>query len=74
MSRVLQVKVLNPKAKRILDDLASLKLISIKEESPFPLTSPQKRSIEISRKQIKAGKFRDSHSVISDLRAWMKEK
>lgn len=42
---MLQVKVLNPKAKRILDDLASLKLISIKEESPFLLTTPQKRSI-----------------------------
>lgn len=69
---MLQVKVLNPKAKRILDDLASLKLISIKEEPTFTLTAAQKKSIEISRKQIKAGKFRDNQSVISDLKAWMK--
>ena len=71
---MLHVKVLNPKAKRILDDLASLKLISIKEEPVFKLNPSQKRSIEISRKQVKAGKFRDNQSVISDLRAWIKEK
>jgi hypothetical protein len=70
---MLQVKVLNPKAKRILDDLASLKLISIKEESTFSLTPSQKKSIEVSRKQIKAGKFRNNQSVISDLKKWVKE-
>jgi hypothetical protein len=70
---MLQVKVLNPKAKRILDDLASLKLISIKEESTFTLTPLQKKSIEVSRKQIKAGKFRNNKSVISDLKKWVKE-
>ena len=71
---MLHIKVLNPKAKRILDDLASLKLISIKEESVFKLSPSQKKSIEISRKQIKAGKFRDNQAVISDLKAWIKEK
>jgi len=43
---MLQVKVLNPKAKRILDDLASLKLISIKEESTFALTPSQKKALK----------------------------
>lgn len=54
---MLQVRILNPRAKRILNDLASLKLIEIKKEEPFQLSAAQKKSIEISRKQIKSGKY-----------------
>lgn len=71
---MLHVKILNPKAKQILDDLASLKLISLEEEPVFKLTAPQKKSIQVSRNQIKNGKFRNNQSVISDLNTWLKEK
>lgn len=54
---MLQVRILNPRAKRILNDLASLKLIEIKKEEPIQLSAAQKKSIEISRKQIKSGKY-----------------
>jgi hypothetical protein len=71
---MLQVKILNPKAKRILDDLASLRLISIQKEEPFPLTDAHKKSIEISRRQIKSGQFKENGQVMSGLRSWLSEK
>ncbi|QOI97158.1 MAG: hypothetical protein HRU69_06485 [Flammeovirgaceae bacterium] len=72
---MLQVKVLNPKARKILDELASLKLIKISaEEELFPLTSQQKKSIEISRKELKKGLYKENKQVLSSLRSWVKRK
>lgn len=72
---MLQVKVLNPKAKKILDELEGLKLISIREEEDiFILSRDHKKSIAISRRQIKEGKYKSSKEVISGLRKWAKER
>jgi hypothetical protein len=71
---MLQVRILNPKAKKILSDLASLKLIKIEKEEIFELSTAQKKSIEISRKQIKSGKFRNHRAVMTDLKSWVKER
>lgn len=72
---MLQVKVLNPKARRILDELASRKLIKIAEEEElFPLTAQQKKSIEVSRKELKKGLYKDNKQVLSELRVWAKRK
>jgi hypothetical protein len=70
---MLQVKILNPKAKRILDDLASLRLISIETTKPFPLSLDQQKSISVSRTQLKKGQFKKNAKVISELRSWLKE-
>lgn len=67
------MKVLNPKAKRILDDLASLRLISIETAKPFPLTAAQEKSISVSRAQLKKGQFKRNSKVFSEMRLWLKE-
>jgi hypothetical protein len=70
-----QIKIINPKAKKLLSGLEDLKLISIsKEKELFPLTDGQLKSISISRTQIKKGQFKTHDQVISSLRAWLKEK
>lgn len=71
---MLQVKINNPKAKKILTNLADLNLITISEEEIFPLTRAQKKSISISRKQIKKGEIRSHKSVISEMKRWLKSK
>ena len=70
----IQVKINNPKAKRILDDLADLKLITISKEDAFPLTSSQKKSITISRRQIKDGKYKTHKKVLSEAKGWLKSR
>lgn len=51
-----QVKILKPKAKALLNELADQNLIQLNEEKNlFSLTSGQKKSIRISRTQVKAG-------------------
>ena len=70
-----QIKIINPKAKKLLTGLEDLKLISIsKVDKLFPLTDHQKLSISISRKQIKKGQFKTHSKVIKGLREWIKEK
>lgn len=69
----LQVQVHNKNAKKILDELAGLKLISIKDEGElFTLTSQQKKSIATSRKQIKAGKFKTNEVMLKEMKKWLK--
>jgi hypothetical protein len=70
---MLHIKVLNPKAKRILNDLASMRLISIETAKPFPLTVAQQKSITISRAQLKKGQFKRGNKVFSEMRSWLKE-
>ncbi len=70
---MLQVKVLNPKAKKILTELASLKLIHITEEKElFPLSKAHKKSIALSRRQIKNGQVKSTKEVLDGLRKWVK--
>jgi hypothetical protein len=70
-----QIKIINPKAKKLLTDLEDLKLIRISQENElFPLTDKQKKSIAISRKQVKKGQFKTHDKVIAELRGWLKEK
>ncbi len=70
-----QIKIINPKAKKVLSGLEDLKLISIsKEEKLYSLTDDQMKSISISRAQIKKGQFKTHDQVISSLRIWLKEK
>lgn len=70
----IQVKINNPKAKRILDELADLKLITISEEEIFNLTPGQRKSIPTSRKQIKNGQFKVHKKVVSQMKQWLKTK
>lgn len=70
-----QIKIINPKAKKLLNGMEDLKLISIDSDHKlFPLTDHQKKSISISRKQIKKGDFKSHKTVIKNAREWMKEK
>lgn len=70
-----QVKIINPKAKKLLTGLQDLKLISIsKEDKLFPLSDIQKKSISISRKEIKNGEHKSHSRVMKDAREWMKRK
>lgn len=69
-----QIKIINPKAKKLLSRMEDLKLIRINHESLFPLTELQKKSISISRKQIKNGETKAHEIVIKNAREWMKGK
>jgi hypothetical protein len=69
-----QIKNINPKAKKLLSGMEDLKLISINADNLFPLTNTQKKSIAISRKQIKKGDFKDHEMVMRSAREWIKEK
>ncbi len=70
-----QVKILNSKAKDLLVELADKKLIQMDEEKNlFSLTSEQKKSIRVSRSQIKEGNYKSHKSVVSNLKKWLKEK
>jgi signal recognition particle subunit SEC65 len=70
-----QIKIINPKAKKLLTDLEDLKLIRISQQDElFPLTDRQKQSIAISRKQVKKGQFKTHDKVIEELRGWLREK
>jgi signal recognition particle subunit SEC65 len=71
----LQINIINPKAKKLLDSLEDLKLISIsKVDKLFPLSQWQTKSIAISRKQIKKGQFKTHDKVMADAKQWLKEK
>jgi hypothetical protein len=71
----LQVKIHNQKARKILNELAELKLISIKEEDELFVLSPsQHKRISTGRKQIKNGSFRTNDVVMKDLKKWLKGK
>jgi len=70
-----QIRILNPKAKNLLEELADLKLIQIEhEKSLFPLNTQQKKSIKISRAQVKNGEYKSHKTVMSDLKKWLKNK
>ena len=70
----LQIKILNPRARNLLTELADLNMIEIEGMHPFPLTEKQKKSIQISRAQVKQGKYRSHKTVMSDVKKWLKEK
>ena len=44
------------------------------EQALFQLSPEHQSSIEISRNEIKDGKFRKNDEVISDMRQWLKKK
>lgn len=44
------------------------------DQALYPLSSEQQSSIEISRTEIKDGKFRTNDEVISKMREWLKKK
>lgn len=44
------------------------------EQALYQLSSEQQTSIEISRDEIKNGKFRKNDEVISEMRQWLKKK
>lgn len=70
-----QIKILNPKAKDVLVELANQKFIQMDEEKNlFKLNSSQKKSITISRAQVKDGKYKSHKTVVSDLKKWLKSK
>lgn len=72
---IYQVKILNSKAKDLLGELVEKKLIKMDEErNLFGLTSEQKKSIRISRSQIKSGNYKSHKTVVSNLKKWLKEK
>jgi hypothetical protein len=46
----------------------------IKKKELFQLTNLQRKSISISRRQIKRGKFKTHDIAMKELREWLKEK
>lgn len=44
------------------------------EQALYQLSSEQQTSMEISRDEIKNGKFRKNDEVISEMRQWLKKK
>ncbi len=44
------------------------------EQALYQLSPEQQSSIEISRNEIRKGKFRKNDEVISDMREWLKKK
>ena len=71
----LQIQIINPKAKKLLNGLEDLNLISIsKADKLFPLSVWQKKSIAVSRNQIKKGQFKKHDKVMTDLSQWLNEK
>ena len=70
-----QIKIINPKAKKLLSGMEDLNLIRINvADNLFPLTDVQKKSIAISRKQIKKGDFKEHGTVMKGAREWIKGK
>ncbi|UXE65286.1 MAG: hypothetical protein KA713_12385 [Chryseotalea sp. WA131a] len=70
-----QIKIINPKAKKLLSGMEDLKLIRINvADNLFPLTDEQKKSITMSRKQIKKGDFKEHGVVMKSAREWIKGK
>ena len=52
--------------------LAIQTILDSSDKHLYRLSADQKRSIEISREQIKKGKFRSNESVLSDVKKWLK--
>jgi hypothetical protein len=52
--------------------LAIQTILDSSDKGFFKLSAEQKRSIGISREQIKKGKFRNNESVLSDVKKWLK--
>jgi hypothetical protein len=69
---VIEVSILDPKVKRILNDLADLDLIQLSK--PYKLSVAQKKNISAGRSQIKQGKSKEHSKVMRDLEKWLKEK
>jgi hypothetical protein len=69
------VRILKPRAKALLTKLVDQNLIRLEEEKDlFTLTPGQKKSIRVSRTQIKEGKYKPHKTVVSDLKKWIKSK
>lgn len=49
-------------------------LFDTSEETLYELNEEQKRSIEISREQIKNGQYHTNEDVISEMREWLSKK
>jgi len=60
-----------------IDDLNFLQAVQTifdaAEKNLYQLTQEQSESIEVSRKQIASGKFKESHKVLSELRQWLRK-
>ena len=69
----LQIKILNPKAKNLLNELSDLKLIRIEEEQELYKLSPEnKKSIRVSRLQVKNGEYKSHKTVVTNFKRWLK--
>lgn len=44
------------------------------EQALYQLTTEQQTAIDLSRNEIKDGKFRNNDEVISEMRQWLKKK
>ncbi len=69
---VIEISILDPKVKKILDNLADLDLIQISK--PYKLNIEQKKNIKSGRKEIKEGKFKTHIEVMSGLEKWVSGK
>ena len=69
---VIEISILDPKVKKILDNLEDLDLIQISK--PYKLTVDQKKNIKSGRKEIKEGKFKAHKEVMNGLEKWVSGK
>lgn len=49
-------------------------ILDSSDKNLYKLSAGQKRSIDISREQIRKGKFRNSEAVLSEVKRWLKNK
>jgi hypothetical protein len=58
-----------------IDDINFLQalqtIFDVTDKNLFQLSDEQNASIEISRKQIASGEYKDNETVLSDLRQWL---
>lgn len=52
--------------------LAIQTILDSSDKNVFRLSAEQKRSIAISREQIRKGKFRSNETVLSGVKKWLK--
>jgi hypothetical protein len=69
---IIEISILDPKVKKLLNDLADMELIQLSK--PYKLSATQKKNILIGKNEIKNKKTKTHVRVMRNLESWLKEK
>jgi hypothetical protein len=69
---IIEISILEPKVKKLLNDLADMELIQLSKS--YKLSAAQKKGIALGRNEIKKGKSKTHAKAMSDLGSWLKGK